>query len=161
MKYELINKSSTFRANTLKKLISFCGRGFGPYLDKPIIIEVADNYTEEQNGLKVLIDKTWGGVAYGNEKILIFISPEVKYPFMMESYWTPKTRYIDGQFIKDKKELFAFLVTHELLHLVQANLTLPIIASDIINIDEESQNDIIAMIKLNSWRRLQEKKKKV
>ncbi len=142
-------------------MIKFVSRGMGPYFVKEIVIEVADCYYKEySNGDVEYYDNlNWGGFAFGDEKIFIFINPKLKYPFVLESNWTPKTKYIDGQSIKNKKELFVYLCAHELGHLLQYNLMNPVIASNIINLDEESQSDIIAMIVLNKWRRKQNKLK--
>ena len=158
MKFCLLN-NSRFKTKTLDTLIRFSLRGFGPYLKDNIIIEVSDYYYEEKkDDIEYDEDSLWGGVAFGDEKILVFINPKLKLPCVLEANWSYKTKYLSGQFIKNTKELLIFLISHEATHLIQFNLKDPVIASNIVPFDEESESDVVAMIKLNQWRRLEEKR---
>ncbi len=157
MNYQIVNNSS-FKITTLKKAVICVTRGFGPYIKDSIEIEFRDNWEDKE--LKVLQKSNMGGW-YKENKILVTIGNDVKFPFMMESEYSSKRKYIDGLFIQNRQELLVALLAHEAMHLLQENVKGSILFSNILTLDDESEADIFMILMVNKWRRMKEKLKKV
>lgn len=153
MNYDLENRSF-FRTTTVNKLIKFISRGFGSTIKSKLKIEFSEKYDFiDPKGREQINPAKWGGEAWGDDEIFIWIDRNLKFPLMIESEYSPKAKYIDGQFIKNRHEMFIFLFAHEFFHIVQSQFKDPLILSYLLPIDEEAQCDIAAMIILNKWRR--------
>lgn len=156
MKYNIVNNSS-FKITTLKKIVSFTARGFGPYLTNLKEIEFRDEWAEDDD--KDQKSSGYGGWFWDN-KIRVVVNPKIVYPVVIESNYSPKTKYIDGLYIRSRFELAAAIYAHEQYHACQSSLKNPIVVSNILQFDEESFADIFSFFILNKWRRKQREKLK-
>ena len=159
MKYTILNNSS-FKFKTVDRAFKFVIRGFRHYVND-VLIEV-ENYWFDRKDEECVVDYSheWRGCAWDSGLIRVSVSPDLEYPYLIESKYTPKTRYISGFLVFSRFELLLYLLAHEWFHICEFNLTKPIIVSNILPLDEESGADIFAMLVLNRWRRTQELKRR-
>ncbi len=155
----IVTNKSSFRFFTIAKIVNFASWGLSTYLPKKIELEISDSpECSFEDCRKYKCHGKWGGATWEDAKMFIYISNDIKYPFLVESEYSPKNRYINGFVVKNKRELLISLISHELYHVMQYQTKKPIILSNIIPLDEDSGADIFSMIVLNRWRRLKSKK---
>lgn len=153
MKVDLINNSS-WNVLFLKQVVEFSIYGIKKYLPS-FSIEFNDFYFEEDKDGNRTYDKNidWDGTSWDDGVIWINLNPKVKFPL---TWWVNeeiKGKYLNGMYLNSPEEFFIYMCSHEIFHQVQFRNPKIKFFHKIFKMDDESEADLYAIIKLTEWRK--------